>query len=311
MTMVVTPEAELHFESFGRGADVVFIHGLGANMAFWYWPARAIVASNRRALVYDLRGHGRSSAPDRGYALHQMQGDLLHLLDYLNIEQADIVGHSYGARVALAFAGLHPERVRTLTVADTQIRALQPLVRLREWPHWERWKQDLIANGLQDLPDADAVIDFQLLSKFNKYASVQLNQGRRVAPARVSLRSRDMGIKGAKGWQHLLEKTTAGRELDDEKPLTKTFFSTIRAPSLLVYGQLSHCIATSDALLALIPNSRQAIIRGAGHFFPAVRPRQFVRLLVQFLRRHDASGTASDPRPGFFAGRGMQHPRIG
>jgi pimeloyl-ACP methyl ester carboxylesterase len=310
MTMVVTPEAELHYESFGRGADVVFIHGLGANMAFWYWPARAMVANNRRAILYDLRGHGQSSVPDKGYGLHQMQEDLLHLLDCLNVEQADVVGHSYGARVALAFAGLHPERVRTLTVADTQIRALQPLVRLREWPHWERWKQDLVANGMQDLPDADAVIDFQLLSKFNKYTSAQLNQSRRLAPARVSLRSRDMGIKGAKRWQLLLEKTTASRELNDEGPLTKTFFNTIRAPSLLVYGQMSHCIATSDALLALIPDSRQAVIRGAGHFFPAVRPRQFVRLLVRFLDRHDLSRTASESRLGSFARRGMQHPRI-
>jgi pimeloyl-ACP methyl ester carboxylesterase len=308
--MVVTPGAELHCATFGRGADVVFIHGLGANMAFWYWPARAIVASNRRAIVYDLRGHGRSSAPDQGYGLHQMQGDLLHLLDHLNIEQADIVGHSYGARVALAFAGLHPERVRTLTIADTQIKALQAPVRLREWPHWERWKQDLIANGMQDLPDADAVIDFQLLDRFNKYTSAQLNQGLRLAPARVSLRSRDMGVKGAKRWQFLLEKTTAGRELSDEGPLTKTFFSTIRAPSLLVYGQMSHCIATSDALRALIPDSRQAIIRGAGHFFPAVRPRQFVRLLVRFLGRHDPNGTAAAARPALFARRVTQHPTI-
>jgi pimeloyl-ACP methyl ester carboxylesterase len=283
MPIAKVRDAELHYQILGSGDDVVLIHGLGANLAFWYWAAKRVSAGHRRILMYDLRGHGRSSMPGSGYNLMDMCEDLRCLLDHLGIERAHIVGHSYGARVALSFTGLHPERTNTLTVADTQVHALQPTLRLRDWSHWEKWKRDLVAGGMRRLPHDDAMIDFRLLASFNEYSHDLVNRGRRAGRRRLSMKSRDMGAKGGRRWSRLLETTTAGTELSDETPLTKDFFSAIQVPTLLLYGRYSHCLLTSEALLLLIPDSRRVLIPGAGHFHPAVKPILFSRVLDPFL----------------------------
>ena len=55
-------------------------------------------------LTYDLRGHGYSDTPPAGYTPDAMAGDLLGLLDALEIERPVVAGHSYGADIALYFA---------------------------------------------------------------------------------------------------------------------------------------------------------------------------------------------------------------
>ncbi len=144
---------------------VALIHGLGANLAFWYLGALRHMGADRTVLLHDLRGHGASSMPERGYGLEQMVEDFRGLLDHLGIARADVVGHSHGARVALLFALSYPERVASLTLADTQLRALQAPMTLGEWPHWPAWKSDLGQRGVTSFPPDDAVIDFKLLAE--------------------------------------------------------------------------------------------------------------------------------------------------
>jgi pimeloyl-ACP methyl ester carboxylesterase len=65
-----------------------------------------------------LRGHGGSSAPDAGYSLAETTQDLMHVLRALSLDQVDLAGHSWGGKVATHFACTHPDRVRTLALAD-------------------------------------------------------------------------------------------------------------------------------------------------------------------------------------------------
>lgn len=164
MTVLSLPDVRLNFQHVGTGTPVTMVHGLGANMAFWYFGPGRLMTQDNRLLMYDLRGHGVSTMPDAGYTLERMVEDLLALLDDQAIEKTHLIGHSYGARVALAFAARYPERLHTLTVADTQIRALQPPMRLGDWPHWKQWKADLLAGGQVQLPGDDELIDFRLLA---------------------------------------------------------------------------------------------------------------------------------------------------
>ena len=145
-------------------APVAMIHGLGANLAFWYLGAVRHLAADLPVLLHDLRGHGASSMPPSHYRLQDLAEDFAALLDHLQIDRAHVVGHSHGARVALAFAIAHPDRVASLTVADTQLRALQRPMRLADWPHWPRWKAELAAQGVTSFPPEEAEIDFRLLA---------------------------------------------------------------------------------------------------------------------------------------------------
>lgn len=189
MPTLALPDWDVHYQRIGERAgtrnDVVLIHGLGANLAFWYLGGGRHLANTRPLLLYDLRGHGRSSMPATNYRLPSMAEDLARLIDHLGLDKVHVVGHSFGGRVALAFAGLYPEKVRSLVIADTQIRTLQPSMRLADWPHWPKWKAELMALGLKDPPPDDSLIDFKLLSELNKYGGNVAVTGR-TGPALAS-----------------------------------------------------------------------------------------------------------------------------
>lgn len=291
MPSLAVSGVKLNYLQIGSGENLVLIHGLGANLSFWYFGAAGRLARTRHVLMYDLRGHGRSSMPKEGYGLHQMVRDLAELLDFLSIDRVDVAGHSFGGRVAMAFAALHPERVRNLVVADTQLRALQPPVRLSEWAHWRTWKTELEGQGLRDLPPDEAFISHKLLARLSQAHGNIANQGR----ARISLRTRDMGEKGLERWQHLLADTSADREFEDESLLVPATLKTITAPTLLAFGRLSHCLVTADRLLECLPNARLIFIPGAGHFFPIVKPAFFARVVEAFLTRQQ-TGAPLAPR---------------
>ena len=281
-------ETELNCVRLGQGSDLVLIHGLGSNLSFWFFSAAQLLAPRHHVIMYDLRGHGRSPMPPSGYNLDAMADDLRGLLDRVGIAQADIVGHSFGGRVALAFAAQYADRVRNLVIADTQLRALQAPMRLGEWPYWSRWKAQLQAQGLMTPPSDDAVIDYKLLVELGQYGDVANSAPGAAMGAprrRLALRSRQLGGRSAERWQQLLQHTTAAREFEEETPLDAARLAAITAPTLLMFGEYSHCLPTANGLLELLPNARLMQIPGAGHFFPVVKPVYFERGLNSFLSR--------------------------
>lgn len=100
------------------GADaMVFIHGVGLNHRVWK-PQFEHFSKTHSVLAYDFLGHGLSPLPPAEVSLGDYTGQLLGLLDDLNIEQAHLVGHSMGALIATGFALAHPARTRSLTALN-------------------------------------------------------------------------------------------------------------------------------------------------------------------------------------------------
>jgi pimeloyl-ACP methyl ester carboxylesterase len=103
----------LSTDQLGTGPAVVFCHGF-PDLAFgWRNQLPAIAEAGFHAIAPDQRGYGGSSAPAEvdAYGLTQLTGDLVALLDALEIERAYFVGHDWGGFVAWSTAVLHPERV--------------------------------------------------------------------------------------------------------------------------------------------------------------------------------------------------------
>src|SRR5262245_28830559 len=123
----MTPEdrdIQLFYEEKGppNAYPLVFIHGFPFNHTTWN-PQWEALPSSRRAVRYDLRGHGQSETGDGQYTLELFVDDLMGLLDFLEISRAVLCGLSMGGYTALRAAERHPERIRGLVLCDTKSEA--------------------------------------------------------------------------------------------------------------------------------------------------------------------------------------------
>jgi 3-oxoadipate enol-lactonase len=99
------------------GPPLLMINSLGADLRMWEPQIPAL--GDRRVIRYDARGHGRSPVPEGRYALADLGGDALALLDRLGIASADICGLSLGGMTAMWLAAHAPERVGRLVLCCT------------------------------------------------------------------------------------------------------------------------------------------------------------------------------------------------
>ncbi len=272
----------LNYQCLGEGEDLVLIHGLGANLAFWYPGIAAVLSRHYRVIIYDLRGHGNSSMPSYGYTVATMTADLQALLAHLQVVRGHIVGHSFGARIACQYAIAHPSQVSSLTIADTQFYCLQPRMQLRDWFYWQTWKDKLIAQGAS-LPSDDEFISFHLLTKLNQISSESIDNDDKLV-RKPSLKNRVLGRRSQVKWQQLIDNTTATKEFDEDG-IVNTDFVDISSPTLIVYGEYSPCLPTYWELKKLLPTCQSTIMPKVGHFHPAVQPKRFVYILWKFLQK--------------------------
>jgi pimeloyl-ACP methyl ester carboxylesterase len=112
---VAVDDVVLDVSDEGRGVPLVLVHGFPLAKETWD-PVARLLRGRARIVRADLRGLGRSSAPEGPYSLERLAADLAGLLDRLSIERAVIAGHSLGAMVAWAFVRAYRERVAGLAV---------------------------------------------------------------------------------------------------------------------------------------------------------------------------------------------------
>ncbi len=94
----------------------MLLHGLSSNARIWDLTA-PLLAERFRVVAVDQRGHGLSDKPST-YSSAEVVGDLSGLLDQLQFERSVVVGHSWGASVALQFAAEHPVRATAIALVD-------------------------------------------------------------------------------------------------------------------------------------------------------------------------------------------------
>jgi 3-oxoadipate enol-lactonase len=92
---------------------LVLSNSLGTTLAMWDEPAGAL-AERFRVIRYDTRGHGGSATPPGPYSIEDAGGDIVELLDALDVEAAHVAGVSLGGMTALWLAINAPERVNRL-----------------------------------------------------------------------------------------------------------------------------------------------------------------------------------------------------
>jgi pimeloyl-ACP methyl ester carboxylesterase len=103
MSAVVVSEGLIHYEAFGRGRPVVFIHGWLGSWRYWV-PTMEELSARQRTYALDLWGFGDSDKPGKYYNVDAYVKQVKEFLDKLGVVHPTLVGHALGGVVALKFA---------------------------------------------------------------------------------------------------------------------------------------------------------------------------------------------------------------
>jgi len=259
----------LHFITVGMGPDVVMLHGFLGNLAVWHLYMAPLLRRDHRVTTYDLRGHGYSDVTPTGYSAAAMAEDLRCFLDALGIERPILVGHSFGADVAMYFSLLYPDRVSQLVALEPGLAALVHLRNDKHWAGWSAWAAKLEEAGIQVPEDkrTDAAFLLQLSLATPKF----------YGPARGLPRNREPLL-------HLIRNTTLLQDYEEVGALTLNAVRTLQTPTLLVYGNQSPFIGSYDFLRQALPNCKPVLLPGGEHFGPLEQPQLLTGHIQQFLK---------------------------
>ncbi len=112
------PPVQISYLEWQQGQEpVLLLHGL-ADCAIAWASLGEELSDNYHIIAPDLRGHGESSKPDRGYSCAEIIADLAALMDELGWTSAHVVAHSWAAKVAVVWARQQPQRFRSLVLLD-------------------------------------------------------------------------------------------------------------------------------------------------------------------------------------------------
>lgn len=102
-----------------EGKPTLLIHGYTDNSRSWSLLAPYL--KDRRLIAIDLRGHGKSDAPDCCYTLVDFANDAHLFLNEMKIDKADIIGHSLGSMTTQYLAARHPEQVGKVVLISSTL----------------------------------------------------------------------------------------------------------------------------------------------------------------------------------------------
>lgn len=109
---VAVDGGSLYYETLGKGAPVILIHGGFGDRRMWDAQMEPL-SQAFRVIRYDHRGFGKSSAPDKPYS---PVADLVALMEHLELKRANLVGNSMGGTLALDFVLLQPNLTGAVVV---------------------------------------------------------------------------------------------------------------------------------------------------------------------------------------------------
>jgi pimeloyl-ACP methyl ester carboxylesterase len=250
----------------GRGAPVVLIPGLQGRWE-WMQPAVELLAEHYRVLAYSLcdeRTSPSSCDPALGFENYVQQ--VTEVLDRAGLQQATLIGVSYGGLIATEFAARHPDRVSNLVLASALPTDWTPDARARFYMRAPRLLSPVFVatSPMRLQPEVRAAFP-----GFRERLRFMLGHGLRVARAPMSAAKMARRIQWAEA-HHFAEP------------------SEVRAPVLVVTGEpaLDRVVPVevSERNLARLRSARHVVLPRTGHLGIVTRPDRFRTVVDDFLK---------------------------
>ncbi len=268
---------DINYEVHGAGTPLVLTHGYSASIDMWREQV-APFSAKYQLVIYDSRGHGKTTAPAKmnAYGLaREYVADKLALMDHLGIEKAYVGGLSMGGMIAQEFALQHPDRVRALLLFDTgpgMGTMAQDASRMAQFTKMREMMQTLArTKGMS------AIID----GMRNSPMAFRPPGGTAAIPdaARTHIENmKQMSVEGYLGGSKAMQDWAGSLDRLHE----------ITVPTLVLVGEQDHLLAASRAIHSKIANSRFVLLRNSGHGTNIWRADAFAAETLDFLAAVDA-----------------------
>lgn len=252
--------ANIYYEIHGQGPETMLLsHGLLWSGKMFqrqvdYFKARY------KCVIYDHRGQGRSEVTKEGYDMDSLYEDAVKIIEELNLGPCHMLGLSMGGFVAMRVALRRPEYLKSLILLETSAE-----------PEPNKFKYSLL-NFVVSIFGVSAVVNKVMPIMFGKTFLNDPARKDEVHQWKTQLISNKKSIvKAVKG--------VINREgvLDE--------LSNVQIPTLVIVGDEDVATVTEKAknIKLKIPQSRLAIIKGAGHSSTIEEPRQVIDTIEVFL----------------------------
>ena len=259
---------QLYFEETGSGTPIIFVHEFAGDLRSWE-PQMRHFGQRYRAIAFNARGYPPSAVPEdtAQYSQDRAADDIAAVLDYLDIERANVVGLSMGGFATLHFGFRHPQRALSLVVGGCGYGA--------EPARAEQFKAE--AASIAETLKRDGMPAFAA-----RYAH---------GPTRVQFENKDpRGF--AEFARDLAEHSALGSAntqlgVQGARPSLYNLQEQMRAltvPTLILTGDEDWpCLQPALLMKQAIPSAALSVMPNCGHTINLEDPQQFNHLVGQFL----------------------------
>ncbi len=266
-------DVTLNYIERGKGDPVVFVHGTVGDYRTWDGQVEAF-SKKYRVISYSRRYHYPNPWPQdaSSFSVTVHAKDLVAFIQALKLGRVHLVGHSFGAFIALLVARDNPELIRSLTLGEPPVNSL-----LATTPQGDSLLQNSVATAI--IPSGEAFQSGENEEGVRRFVNGVLGDSayENLPPhVRAIMMDNIAELKGAVMDKNLFP------------PFACEDARKVRVPTLLLDGELSPKMLTlvQDILEECLPNKERATILAASHGLEYENPQAFNERVLAFLAQH-------------------------
>jgi len=264
MAIIQNGHTEIFYEVHGRGKPLLLIAGLASDSQSWATVLYEL-SKEFKVIVFDNRGCGRTNCPENQISIEGMAGDALALLDHLQIEKTNVLGHSMGGYVAQQLCLDHPDRVSKFILADTSA--------------YTNKRNKVLLNDLVSYRENGMELEEWFRSLFFWIFSRHFFENPKTLDESLEIAAEYPYLQSAEGFK---QQVKAIITFDSEQRLEE-----IKNETLILCGRedILYNPFESIQVLSKIFNSSVAIVEHAAHALFIENPKDFVECVVKFIHK--------------------------
>jgi len=305
-----------------RGLPVIFCHGFPELAFSWRRQLMSFAAADRRAIAPDQRGYGGTSRPAEveAYDMEHLTGDLVRLLDHLEIDKAVFCGHDWGGAVVWQMPLRHPDRVAGVIGVNTPFTPRAPADPIEIMRR--RFGEEMYIVHFQKPGVADAILAADVSKTMNFFlkrpppgtppAEGGIRSSEPAPRARADGASTFALLRMLEAYDPALDRREKFLEPAEFQVFVDTFERTgftgginwyrnftrnwlaseglvekVNAPSLMIMAEKDAVLPPSaaDGMEAWVPDLEKVLVKDSGHWTQQEKPVEVDRALLDWMDR--------------------------